>query len=110
VLAATWGSARVAQELAPDGYGLHVVSFGTITRVRSRNDLEPPFDEDPAIDPAAQELWLLFREPDRDENLAAQTYVLHGRELRELVARALALRGRIVGRRRAAAGASPGRC
>ena len=87
-------AARLARALAPDGDGLHVVTFGSIYRVRSRKALEPPFDEDPSIDPATQELWMLFREPDWDQNILPQTYVLHGDELRELVGRALALRGR----------------
>lgn len=80
-------------ELSPRGDGLHVQAFGGIYRAMSRDDLFPPFDQDPSFDPETQELWVLFREPDHTRSVPGR-FVIHGDELRELVARARALRGR----------------
>src|ERR1041384_1709893 len=91
VAAAPQNAPHVDRALAPDGTGLHVQGIGTIDRAEAREDLPPPFDDDPAFDPETQELWRLFRERDRAHRMTAQT-VLTGDELRELVKRALALR------------------
>lgn len=82
---------RVSAELAPDGDGLSAESVGAIIRITSRDELPPTFDRDPNLDPQAQELWLLFREPDRHNRIPGR-WVLTGDELRDLVAQALALR------------------
>lgn len=82
---------RVEVALAPDGDGLRVQGVGSIYRATAREELPVPFDEDPALDPEAQELWALGREPDRAHPRAA-SWVITGDELRELVARAIALR------------------
>lgn len=82
---------RVAVELAPDGGGLHVQGIGSIDRVTAREELPDGFDEDPSVDPEAQELWRLFREPDHRFRSMGE-YVLTGGELRDLVNRALELR------------------
>jgi hypothetical protein len=85
--------ATVDTALAPDGNGLHVEGMGSIDRVTAREELPIPWDEDPAYDPEARELWRITREaysvmPD------VGRAVLVGSELRELVARALELRAR----------------
>lgn len=82
---------RVEVALAPDGDGLRVQGVGSIYRATAREELPVPFDEDPALDPEAQELWALGREPDRAHPRAA-SWVITGDELRELVARAIVLR------------------
>lgn len=82
---------RVSAALAPDGDGLSAESVGAIIRITSRDELPPTFDRDPNLDPQTQELWLLFREPDRHNRIPGR-WVLTGDELRDLVAQALALR------------------
>lgn len=84
--------AFIETELGPDGNGLGVETFGSIYRAWSRDDLFPPFDEDPAIDPQTQELWVLFKEPNRRRGTRAARVLMRGDELRELVQRAVALR------------------
>ena len=82
---------RVEVALGPDGDGLHVQGIGSIDRATSREELPAPFDEDPAFDPEAQELWRLYRERDHAHPRTA-AWVITGDELRALVARAIALR------------------
>jgi hypothetical protein len=82
---------RVHSELAPGGAGLHVETFGSIDPLESRSDLPSPYDEDLTLDPERQELWRIYREPDRVWPTGAQI-VISGEELRELVEVALALR------------------
>jgi hypothetical protein len=81
----------IDKELAPDGGGLHVQSFGSIDRVESRDALPEPYNEDPSLDPETQELWRLYRERDRTYGATAQM-MISGDELRELVSQAVALR------------------
>jgi hypothetical protein len=83
----------VATALAPGGEGLRVRGIGAIDRLVAREELPPPYDDDPTVDPETQELWSLFREPDARNRLPGQV-VLSGDELRELVERALALRAK----------------
>jgi hypothetical protein len=84
---------KIRSALAPDGDGLHVQGVGSIDRVTAREELPPPFDEDPRFDPDTQELWRLHREPHGAHRDAGRA-VLTGDELRDLVARAVALRTR----------------
>lgn len=93
VATATQNCDRVAVALAPDGGGLQVQAVGSIDRVTAREELPYGFEEDPRFDPDAQELWRLFREPDRAHPRPGR-FVLTGDELRELVNRALELRRR----------------
>ena len=88
----------IERELGPDGNGLGVETSGSIYRAWSRDDLFPPYDEDRSIDPETQELWVLFKEPRRRRGTGTPSAraLMHGDELRELVAQALALRGRVV--------------
>lgn len=82
---------RIATELGPDGNGLHVQGIGSIDRIASREQLPYGFEDDASLDPDTQELWRLFREPDHEYPDSGR-WVLSGDELRELVARAVALR------------------
>ncbi len=83
--------AHIAELLAPEGDGAHLDTFGTVTRVETRDDLPEPWDEDPALDPETTELWALYRDHRRGEAHYRRTYVLTGDELRELAARAALL-------------------
>jgi hypothetical protein len=80
--------------LAPDGDGISTEAIGSVHRVRTRDELPPPLDNNPDFDPQVQELWLLYREWDRTHRNTAST-VMRGSELRELVSRAVALRAKL---------------
>lgn len=89
--------APVGAALSPDGPGVRTRGIGSIERATSRDELPPPFDEDPAFDPDTQELWILFREPVRPRFPSSAERVIRGDELRDLVTRALALRANWTG-------------
>jgi hypothetical protein len=91
VATTTQNRPRVASALSPDGTGLHVQGVGVIVRVTSREELPAPFDQNPNLDPETQELWVLFREPDRDHRYSGRA-VMTGDELRSLVSQAISLR------------------
>ena len=76
--------------LSPDGDGFSMDVIGAMYRMYDRDDLLPPFDDDPSLDPEKQELWMLVR--DRDEDRSARRIVMTGDELRRLVRSALELR------------------
>lgn len=79
---------RIAQALAPDGPGFHLDTIGSVGRASSRDDLPPPWDSDPTLDPDNEELWILVREPNPSRGTRSAFFVLDGDELRELAARA----------------------
>ena len=81
------------ERMAPDGDGFTLDPIGTAARVHARDELPEPWDQDPALDPEKTELWVLYRDPDRDAPYISHTAVITGDELRELVTRALKLRG-----------------
>lgn len=85
--------ARIARDLAPDGDGFAIDTIGAVSRADESDDLPPPWNADPALDPATIELWVLYRDPDRTHRVRRST-VIGGDELRALVAQAIALRGR----------------
>ena len=92
LLVATTTVNKALAALADDGgEGLRVQGVGSICRVTERAELPPPFDEDPKIDPDADELWALFREPDGTYSYPGRA-VITGFELRDLVRRAMAAR------------------
>jgi len=75
---------RVPVALSPTGEGFSIDTIGAMYRVEHRDDLFSPFGEDPSIDPATQELWMLVR--DREKRHRIQGHVLmSGDELRDLV-------------------------
>lgn len=82
---------HMAAALTPDGRGLHVPIVGSIKRITSREELPYGVEADATYDPEAQELWLLYREPDGSDQVAGEC-VLAGDELRALVARLSTLR------------------
>jgi hypothetical protein len=75
--------------LSPDGDGFTLDTVGIVTRIESRDDLPEPWDQDSSLDPSAIELWVLYRDPDRDDPYVRHTEVIAGDELRALVAEAL---------------------
>ena len=84
---------RIARDLAPDGDGFALDTIGAVFRADESEDLPPPWDADPALDPTTTELWVLCRDPDRTRRVR-RSVVIGGDELRALVAEALALSGR----------------
>jgi hypothetical protein len=76
---------RVTEALSPEGSGFHLDTVGSVGRARSRDDLPPPWDADPSLDPEADELWLLVREPNPSRGTPSAFLVIRGKELRELV-------------------------
>ena len=83
---------RIAEALAPDGFGFHLDTVGSVGRAFSREDLPPPWDVDPTLDPETDELWILVREPNPSRKTRSAYLVVRGEELRELVGRAAQLR------------------
>jgi hypothetical protein len=79
---------KIAEALSPDGPGFHVDTVGSVGRAFTRDDLPPPWDTDPALNPEKDELWILVREPNPSSGTRSAFHVLSGDELRELVARA----------------------
>jgi hypothetical protein len=87
MLVGNLAGAELDAAVAPDGDGLSVDSFGAVFRVEERSELPEPWDADPTLDPeldpAATELWVLWRDGRPPCKL-----VIGGDELRDLVARA----------------------
>ena len=79
---------RIAEALAPEGPGFHLDTVGSVGRATSREDLPPPWDSDPALDPENDELWILVREPNPSRATRSAFLVLRGDELREIATRA----------------------
>lgn len=79
---------RIGEALAPDGSGFHLDTMGSVGRALSRDDLPPPWDSDPALDPENDELWILVREPNPSRGTRSAFLVLRGEELRDLSSRA----------------------
>lgn len=75
----------------PGGSGLRVEAIGSVSPVHPEEQLEYPFDEEPALDPSIQELWRVFRDRDRVHGNPSKL-IITGAELRALVKQALALR------------------
>ena len=84
---------RILERLAPDGDGFTIDTVGTVARIESRDEIPEPWDDNPALDPEASELWALYRDRGREPPYYRRTFVITGDELRQLVARALVLRG-----------------
>lgn len=84
-------AARIVRDLAPEGDGFAIDTIGTVFRADESDDLPPPWDADPAVNPATTELWVLHRDPDRTHRVR-RSVVIGGDELRALVAQALVLR------------------
>lgn len=82
---------KIAEALAPEGPGFHLDTVGSVGRALSREDLPPPWDTDPSMDAENDELWILVREPNPSRHTRSAFLVLHGNELRDLVARAIQL-------------------
>jgi len=87
-----YDAARISRDLAPDGDGFAIDTIGAVYRADASDDLSPPWDADPALDPSTSELWVLCRDPDRTHPVR-RSVVIGGGKLRALVAQALALRG-----------------
>ena len=70
--------------LAPDGEGLRVQGVGSVTRAHHRDELPFEFQDDPAVDPVANEIWWI-----RSERTHAHPHgswaIICGDELRALV-------------------------
>ena len=91
LVTSTRNRALVNERLAPGGDGFHQDTLASVSRVEDRDELPEPWDADTTLDPSTSELWALYRDPQRGEERYQRTMVLHGDELRALVARALAL-------------------
>jgi hypothetical protein len=83
---------QIATALAPDGDGFYVPTFGGISRAESRDDIPDELAHDESLRPEIDELWILFREPDNRTKRPPLRMMIHGDELRELVAVAVVLR------------------
>jgi hypothetical protein len=79
---------EAATAFTPDGYGVWIDTLGGATRMGSDSIVPPPYDQDPAIAPDRDELWLVVRERRAEP---PQRVILTGDELRYLVARASSL-------------------
>jgi hypothetical protein len=87
---------EIALRFAEDGEGFHVQETVTAHRAEERDDLPEPLEQDPAVDPAASELWVITAERYRARPRSRHV-VLTGAELRELLVRAMALQPDLVG-------------
>jgi hypothetical protein len=79
---------RIHEALAAEGSGFHLDTVGSAGRALSREDLPPPWDSDPTLDPENDELWILVREPNPSRGTRSAFLILGDEELREIAIRA----------------------